>query len=77
MHLEGLLVDLDGTLYVGDEPVEGAREAIDRLKASGLALSYVTNTTRKPRRVVSEHLFSLGLELGRLRSSRPPGRRRA
>jgi HAD superfamily hydrolase (TIGR01458 family) len=64
VHLEGLLVDLDGTLYVGDEPVEGAREAIERLKASGLALRYVTNTTRKPRRVVSEHLFSLGLGVG-------------
>jgi len=60
MHLEGLLVDLDGTLYVGDEPVEGAREAIERLEASGLELRYVTNTTRKPRREVSEHLLSLG-----------------
>jgi HAD superfamily hydrolase (TIGR01458 family) len=56
----GLLVDLDGTLYVGSEPVEGAREAIERLQASGLALRYVTNTTRKPRRAVREHLRSLG-----------------
>jgi len=64
VHLEGLLVDLDGTLYVGDEPVEGAREAIERLEASGLALRYVTNTTRKPCRVVSEHLFSLGFGVG-------------
>jgi HAD superfamily hydrolase (TIGR01458 family) len=55
-----LLVDLDGTLYVGNEPVEGAREAVDRLKSSGLALRYVTNTTRKPRREVSDHLRSLG-----------------
>lgn len=53
-------MDLDGTLYVGNEPVEGAREAVDRLKSSGLALRYVTNTTRKPRREVSEHLRSLG-----------------
>jgi HAD superfamily hydrolase (TIGR01458 family) len=55
-----LLVDLDGTLYVGNELVEGAREAVDRLKSSGLALRYVTNTTRKPRREVSDHLRSLG-----------------
>jgi phospholysine phosphohistidine inorganic pyrophosphate phosphatase len=60
MRVRGLLVDLDGTLYVGDEPVGGAREAIGRLKASGVALRYVTNTTRKPRREVSEHLISLG-----------------
>jgi HAD superfamily hydrolase (TIGR01458 family) len=63
VHLEGLLVDLDGTLYVGNEPVEGAREAVDGLKHSGLALRYVTNTTRKPRREVSNHLRSLGFEV--------------
>jgi HAD superfamily hydrolase (TIGR01458 family) len=63
MRVRGLLVDLDGTLYVGDEPVEGVRGAIDKLKASGLVLRYVTNTTRKPRREVGEHLLSLGFEV--------------
>ena len=63
MRVRGLLVDLDGTLYVGGEPVEGAREAIGKLKSSGLVLRYVTNTTRKPRREVSEHLLSLGFEV--------------
>ncbi len=53
-------MDLDGTLYVGGVPVEGAREAIGKLKAGGLELRYVTNTTRKPRREVAEHLRSLG-----------------
>jgi HAD superfamily hydrolase (TIGR01458 family) len=63
MRVRGLLLDLDGTLYVGDEPVEGAREAIGRLKSSGLVLRYVTNTTRKPRRAVREHLLTLGFEV--------------
>jgi len=63
MNARGLLIDLDGTLYVGDEPVAGAREAVESLKASGLALRYVTNTTRKPRRWVREHLLSLGFEV--------------
>jgi HAD superfamily hydrolase (TIGR01458 family) len=63
MRVEGLLVDLDGTLYVGDEPVAGAREAIGRLRTSGLAIRFVTNTTRKPRRMVGEHLLSLGFEV--------------
>jgi HAD superfamily hydrolase (TIGR01458 family) len=63
MRLKGLLLDLDGTLYVGDEPVPGAREAVESLKESGLALRYVTNTTRKPRRWVREHLLSLGFEV--------------
>ena len=34
MRVMGLLVDLDGTLYVGNEPVEGASEAVERLQAS-------------------------------------------
>jgi HAD superfamily hydrolase (TIGR01458 family) len=63
MRVEGLLVDLDGTLYIGDEPVEGAPETNRKLKSSGLMLRYVTNTTRKPRRQVSEHLRSLGFEV--------------
>jgi len=56
-------MDLDGTLYVGDVAVQGAREAVSQLKSSGLVLRYVTNTTRKPRREVSEHLRSLGFEV--------------
>ena len=58
-----MLVDLDGTLYVGGAPVEGAREAIGELKAGGLELRYVTNTTRRPRREVAEHLNSLGFKV--------------
>lgn len=56
-------MDLDGTLYVGDEPVEGAPEAIERLASSGIPLRYVTNTTRRPRRWVCGHLRSLGFEV--------------
>jgi HAD superfamily hydrolase (TIGR01458 family) len=63
MRVGGLLVDLDGTLYVGGEPVAGAREAIGKFKAGDLELRYVTNTTRKPRREVGEHLRSLGFEV--------------
>ncbi|MDQ3912201.1 MAG: TIGR01458 family HAD-type hydrolase, partial [Actinomycetota bacterium] len=47
----------------GEEPIEGAREAVERLRASGLALRYVTNTTRRPRRAVREHLEALGFEV--------------
>ena len=63
MRVRGLLVDLDGTLYVGDEPVEGAREVIGKLKAGGLKIRYVTNTTRRPRREVGEQMLSLGFEV--------------
>ncbi|MGH3147695.1 MAG: TIGR01458 family HAD-type hydrolase, partial [Rubrobacter sp.] len=62
MRIKGLLLDLDGTLYVAGEPVPGAREAVDLLKASGLVIRYVTNTTRMPRRDVVERLRALGFD---------------
>ncbi|MGI8910403.1 MAG: TIGR01458 family HAD-type hydrolase [Rubrobacteraceae bacterium] len=64
MELKGLLLDLDGTLYTGDEPVDGAREALGRLESAGLTIRYVTNTTRKPRSEVHAHLRSLGFDVG-------------
>ena len=63
MRAKGLLIDLDGTLYVGDEPVEGAREALAKIESSGIVVRYVTNTTRKPRGEVRDHLVSLGFEV--------------
>ena len=63
MNIKGLLVDLDGTLYSDDEPIEGAGEALDQLKTSGIAVRYVTNTTRKPRSGIHEKLLSLDLDI--------------
>jgi HAD superfamily hydrolase (TIGR01458 family) len=60
MGIKGLMLDLDGTLYDGGESVAGAREAVGALEASGLALRYVTNTTRMPRRAVVERMRTLG-----------------
>jgi phospholysine phosphohistidine inorganic pyrophosphate phosphatase len=60
MGIRGVLLDLDGTLYVGGKPVTGAREAVEALEASGFALRYVTNTTRIPRRAVVERMRTLG-----------------
>jgi HAD superfamily hydrolase (TIGR01458 family) len=64
MRVKGLLLDLDGTLYVGDEAVPGAREAVARLGDAGFALRYVTNTTRRPRREVARRMRNLGFEVG-------------
>src|SRR5919112_3938581 len=63
MSIRGILLDLDGTLYVGGEAVVGASEALGSLKASGMAVRYVTNTTRKPRGWVCERLRSMGFEV--------------
>jgi HAD superfamily hydrolase (TIGR01458 family) len=60
--LEALLIDLDGVLYVEDEPLPGAREALAELRATGVALRFVTNTTARPRRAILARLGRLGFE---------------
>jgi HAD superfamily hydrolase (TIGR01458 family) len=58
--LGALLLDLDGVLYVGDEPVEGARNAVEELHGTGLVLRFVTNTTERSRPQTVDKLRRLG-----------------
>ncbi|MEX0346762.1 MAG: TIGR01458 family HAD-type hydrolase [Rhizobiaceae bacterium] len=61
MAFQGVLLDISGVIYVGDQPLPGAVEAVDRLKSAGLAIRYVTNTTRTPKRKILDKLASLGI----------------
>ncbi|HEX2410343.1 MAG TPA: TIGR01458 family HAD-type hydrolase [Solirubrobacteraceae bacterium] len=60
MRSDAVLLDLDGVLYVEDEPVPDAREAVAALRDLGLGLRFVTNTTARPRRLILERLERLG-----------------
>ena len=62
--VRAVLLDLDGVLYVEDEPVAGAVDAVARLREAGLALRLVTNTTSRPRRMIVERLERLGFDVG-------------
>jgi HAD superfamily hydrolase (TIGR01458 family) len=56
----GVLLDVDGVLYVGREPLAGALAALARLRAAELPLGFVTNTTRRSRRVIRADLATMG-----------------
>jgi HAD superfamily hydrolase (TIGR01458 family) len=58
--VQGLLCDLDGVLYVGSRPVEGAAEALRRIRAAGLPIRFVTNTSTLSRAALHGKLRSLG-----------------
>lgn len=58
--IKTLLLDLSGVLYVGDAPVPGALEAMQRLRASKLVLRFVTNTTRSTRAAIHAKLTGMG-----------------
>ncbi len=55
---DALLVDLDGTVFRGGVPVDGARDGL-----SGRASVYVTNNASRSPQQVAEHLTSLGFEV--------------
>jgi ribonucleotide monophosphatase NagD (HAD superfamily) len=56
----GLLIDIDGVLHVGDEPIPGAREALELLRERELPFRLVTNTTSRSRRLIVERLVRIG-----------------
>jgi HAD superfamily hydrolase (TIGR01458 family) len=61
-NVEGLLLDLSGVVYVQDEAVPGAAEALAGFRERGLPIRLVTNTTMRPRRSVLERLERLGID---------------
>ncbi|WP_119462808.1 TIGR01458 family HAD-type hydrolase [Rhodospirillaceae bacterium SYSU D60014] len=62
--IRGVLLDLDGVLYVGNDLLPGAREALARLRERRLPVQFVTNSTRRPRRAIQAGLSAMGLNLG-------------
>jgi glycerol 3-phosphatase-2 len=59
---DGLLLDLDGVVYVGPDAVPHAVASL-REAAGQVRTGYVTNNASRPAGVVAEHLRGLGLEL--------------
>lgn len=58
---DSLLLDLDGVVYVGPEPVPNAAESLNSSQDLGLRITYVTNNASRPPKVVATQLQSMGL----------------
>jgi len=56
-----LLLDLDGVVYIGQDVVPGAREALEAVRTEGVALRFVTNNASRPPQTVADHLVRLGV----------------
>jgi HAD superfamily hydrolase (TIGR01450 family) len=55
------LLDLDGVLYVGPDAVPGAAQALERARAAGMRLGFVTNNAARTPDEVAAHLTELGM----------------
>lgn len=58
-----LLVDLDGVVYLGPQPVPGIADVLDRRVAAGDRVVYVTNNSRAHRDEYRARLAAMGLPL--------------
>ena len=58
---EKLILDLDGCVYVGDQPTAGAVEAVEELRAAGKEVAFVTNDSRHSGEDYVRKLWGMGL----------------
>ncbi len=61
--IKGILIDLSGTIHIGDQALPGAVEAIRRLRETGVPFRFVTNTSRKTRAMLHHDLQRLGVDV--------------
>ncbi|MGR8930942.1 MAG: TIGR01458 family HAD-type hydrolase [Gammaproteobacteria bacterium] len=61
--IKGILFDLDGVFYVGDQMIIGADALVSYLIEKQVACRYVTNTTTQSRASIAEKLQSMGLPI--------------
>jgi phospholysine phosphohistidine inorganic pyrophosphate phosphatase len=60
-----VLLDIDGVLHVGEQPIDGAIEALAELQRVSAGVRLVTNTTSKSRGQIVEQLSRLGFDVTR------------
>ncbi len=63
-RFDGFLIDLDGVVWIGREPVPGAAETLRALIEAGVPLVFVTNNPGRPPSVYAERLRGMGVEVG-------------
>ncbi|MEI3606934.1 HAD-IIA family hydrolase [Pseudogracilibacillus sp. SE30717A] len=59
---KAFIFDLDGTIYLGDHLIEGAKESLQWVRESNAKVRFVTNNPRFSRRFYLEKLQRLGIE---------------
>lgn len=55
-------LDLDGVLWLGEQPIPGAADAVARLRAAGHDVVFCTNNSNRPVAAVEEELVRHGID---------------
>jgi 4-nitrophenyl phosphatase len=62
LDVKAFILDLDGCIYRGDRPVEGAVDVIDALRAKGKKVLFLTNNSTKTPQEYADKLRRMGIE---------------
>ena len=57
-----LVLDLDGCVWIGGEPIDGSVEAIAALREAGKRVAFVTNNPRKASEDYVQGLWAIGIQ---------------
>ncbi|WP_436486816.1 HAD-IIA family hydrolase [Chitinophaga sp. ARDCPP14] len=63
MKKKGFLIDMDGVIYKGSEPIPGAVEFINGLRDKGLPFLFLTNNSQRTSRDVCYKLNKMGFKV--------------
>jgi HAD superfamily hydrolase (TIGR01450 family) len=55
------MLDLDGVVYVGGDPIAGAPEHVEHARGAGMRVAFITNNALRPPAAVAAHLRDLGV----------------
>src|SRR6266571_5743245 len=61
--IHGILLDIDGVLHVGMQPIPGAADTMHWLEQQGYLTCFVTNTTTQARATLAQRLSTIGLPI--------------
>ncbi len=59
----GILMDIAGVLHDGTNAIAGAPAAISQIRDAGVPIRFLTNSTRRPKRVIVENLVTSGMSV--------------
>lgn len=59
--LKGFIIDMDGVLYRGERPIEGAARAVEMLRRKGKKVVFLTNNSAHTRRAYAKKLARIGV----------------
>ncbi len=61
--IKGILIDLDGVLYTGQQCIAGSQQALQEISSMGLRRRFITNTSTLSRQSLHKKLTDLGFDI--------------